>query len=131
MAFTARLKPELEAEARLLADRMGISLMALVSVARSEYVSARRTQPSGPPSPVQAEPPAPPSPAPAPAPVSQAPSLGSKDRTRHGPKPPPPPKVKHRSGAALMERTPGMWGTHTVTSLPGRSEGESDGSESA
>lgn len=112
MAFTARLKPELEAEARLLAGQMGISLMALVSVALSEFVSVRRTRPFVQQLPVSAGSPSPPSSPPGgevlPAPLAKG------DRSRKGPKPPPPSKVKHTSGAAAFHRPYGPHGAAIV-----------------
>jgi hypothetical protein len=91
MAFTARLKPELEEAARKLAESMGVSLMALVSVALSEYVD-RRTGLSEVPSPL------PPIPSDA---LSSPPAISGQVK---GPKPKPARKVKHRSGAALFQR---------------------------
>lgn len=48
MAFTARLKPQVEADAKAYADRVGLSLNALLSVALRDYLDARPlTRPSG------------------------------------------------------------------------------------
>lgn len=48
MAFTARLKPEVEADAKAYADRLGLSLNALLSVALRDYLDARLPmRPSG------------------------------------------------------------------------------------
>jgi len=58
MAFTARLSEELEAEAKVLADRIGISLNALVSVALRDYLDRPIIPWSGVPSPIPAAVPA-------------------------------------------------------------------------
>ena len=48
MAFTCRLKPELESEAKQFAEAVGISLMALTSLALRDYLD-RRTKRFGKP----------------------------------------------------------------------------------
>lgn len=69
MAFTARLRPEVEADAKAYADRVGLSLNALLSVALRDYLDARLPmRPSVAPS---QQPPAPAALAPAPLPPSQ------------------------------------------------------------
>lgn len=41
MALTVRLSPELQADAAALAERLGVSLNALVSVALADYITLR------------------------------------------------------------------------------------------
>ena len=50
MAFTARLNVEVQAEAQAYADRIGISLNALLSVALQDYLVPRRSPTSVEPS---------------------------------------------------------------------------------
>lgn len=51
MAFTARLSPEVEAAAKIYAERAGVSLNALLSIALRDYLDARPATPkSGEPS---------------------------------------------------------------------------------
>jgi hypothetical protein len=52
MALTVRLSADLQADAAALADRLGVSLNALVSVALADYITLRVPGASGaPPSP--------------------------------------------------------------------------------
>lgn len=46
MAFTARLNPEVEQEAKRYAGSLGISLNALLSVALRDYLDARQAMPA-------------------------------------------------------------------------------------
>ena len=75
MAFSLRIPPALEADARARAERLGISLNALLCVALDAYLrgpDAARPVASAPLS----------EPAPAPVPVSEFPALSRAERRR-------------------------------------------------
>jgi hypothetical protein len=69
MAMTLRLPDELKTEADAYAQKLGISVSALVAVALRDYLDGRTTPRSAPPSP---EPPAPAEPALTPGPKTES-----------------------------------------------------------
>ena len=86
MAFSLRIPPALEADARARAERLGISLNALLCVALDAYLrgpEAARPVASAPLSePATPHIALPPEPAPAPVPVSEFPVLSRAERRR-------------------------------------------------